>query len=266
MNMRRISRTINNTRGATVVIALFGFMAAAMASIVIINAAYANSRQTADLKNAEQAYLTASSAAGIVRTAICGNGDGDFSATQKYIVGNAKLNGSNEEQRVYWGYGSSRWNSPKEYSESTDVFSDPDLSVQLVEKDESSGVVKEIREAVQALFDETTGAGEEKIVLSITDDGVKTSAQIRLVMDPKTKMITCTIKSCGEGAYDEDKATYAMILNFPASVKNGSEITSESLELTDESTSVSTHKITTRYYEWTEEQMSGRSVRKSEDN
>ena len=62
-NMKNIRLKLNNNEGKTILMALFLLLVAVVVSVVIITAATTAAHQLNDNKEAQQAYLTVSSAA-----------------------------------------------------------------------------------------------------------------------------------------------------------------------------------------------------------
>ncbi len=76
-----LQRKLNNNEGKTVLMALFLLLVAIVVSVVIIGAATTAAHQLNDNKDAQQAYLTASSAAELFRDEIVGENGESYTKT-----------------------------------------------------------------------------------------------------------------------------------------------------------------------------------------
>ena len=69
---RRIGQKLNSRDGVTVLFAMLGFLAAAMAAFVIVSAAINNESRIRGQREQQQTYLSMSSAASLLRGAVAG--------------------------------------------------------------------------------------------------------------------------------------------------------------------------------------------------
>lgn len=128
--MKNLCGKLNNNEGKTILMALFLLLVAVVVSVVIITAASTAAHQLNDNKEAQQAYLTASSAAQFFRDEI---------ENQKYVY----------TERVYTPQGNAG-NKASEYNESTlpkgefaDILSDIARKIKNNELNSSISVYKE---------------------------------------------------------------------------------------------------------------------------
>ena len=190
--MENLYRKLNNSDGKTILMALFLLLVAIAVSVIIITAATTAAHQINDNRQAQQAYLTASSAAQLFRDEIAG---------ETYTHTETVTTGKDWRGRVLYGPVSSHSESVME------------SSFKALLKDAAAGIKNGSLPNATGAYKETTagvsGFDDVDVTIYINSDASGTATESNKTYFYYNMNIAFEVKG------DKDKQGYRMNLNIP---------------------------------------------------